>query len=106
MTVAEKTPVFLWTGELTGGNDHIIVEGTGETIIEGYIEKEVVYGSMGLAGQDKKNLMMLLLLQIRSPLKSVKLFLLDSPASQIQQLKVSSHTQATTQVLLQLTPLV
>ena len=43
ITVAEKTPVFLWTGELTGGNDHIIVEGTGETIIEGYIEKEVVY---------------------------------------------------------------
>ncbi|MCF0112864.1 MAG: Ig-like domain-containing protein, partial [Bacilli bacterium] len=43
ITIKAMTPIYYWTGLLTGGKDHIMVEGTGEIIIQGYIETEQIY---------------------------------------------------------------
>jgi hypothetical protein len=45
ITLAGKLPIYKWTGSMEnrGGDDHAMVEGTGEIIIEGFIPVTVQY---------------------------------------------------------------
>lgn len=50
ITMAEKTPLFKWTGDIFDpGGKSSPVEGTGEIIVEGYIEKSQTYRYTGSA---------------------------------------------------------